>query len=233
VPDVPVPPLVKWCSIPDFSRYEIASDGRVRNAVTGRILRANGSDGSVVLSRDSIPYIYKPGQGAPRQIQTGTRPGRQPYHKPLGLTRGIRKPDAFYTVYCLIDPRDFTPLYVGRTKSPRGRHADHLTPSGWTLQSDAYIAKMKELRALNLLPYFGVLEETTDRFREGFHITALRALGYELTNRNTLTGYTPDYVTPNPPAKKPPVPVRMSPAERKALSASTRANLSWNQKDAA
>ncbi len=105
-------------------------------------------DGAVALCRDGRPY-----HRSVRRLMTGkSSAGRPPLHGFLGLTRRMpSKPDAFYTVYCLIDPRDFRPFYVGRTKNPRWRYADHLSPASWAKSgSDKYLAKMQELRALGL-----------------------------------------------------------------------------------
>jgi hypothetical protein len=96
------------------------------------------------------------------------------------MPKNIR-PDS-YTIYALIDPRDFTPFYVGRTKSPAVRHVTHLSPSKWVRQGGRYGEKMQELRKAGLCPYFGVLEITEDPSREGHHIAHLKQLGYDLVN---------------------------------------------------
>jgi hypothetical protein len=95
--------------------------------------------------------------------------------------------DPFYTIYALIDPRDFTPFYVGCTRFPKRRYTNHLAPRRWEIFGGAYESKMKMIQAAGLRPYFGVLETTTDATREIWHIREITRLGFTLVNRR-VTG---------------------------------------------
>jgi hypothetical protein len=110
----------------------------------------------------------------------------------LEIFRGMM--DRMFTIYALIDPRGFTPFYVGCTRNPVGRRRDHQKPSIWTVHRGEYGPRMRELRTAGLRPYFGVLEVTEDRSREEFHIREMARLGFPLVNRHKAgkgnTGYT-------------------------------------------
>jgi hypothetical protein len=102
--------------------------------------------------------------------------------------------DQMFTIYALIDPRDFSPFYVGCTRDPEARSQNHQMPSAWAKHGAKYGPKMQELRAAKLRPYFGILEVTADRSREEFHIREMARLGFPLVNKHKTGKRSKGYV---------------------------------------
>jgi hypothetical protein len=235
----------EWQSVPEFPKYEVSEDGRVRNVMTGVTLKPK--NGWVNLRRDGEGHAHKvsrlvnDARGVPTisliegeawariegfphavsnlgrviNIKTGRvlesthgqahlrcgmlkttrnvrvavarafggcvpKKGNYKHGMGLGLVKGT--PDTFWTIYALIDPRNFSPFYVGVTRFPQQRLAAHLCPSTWAKHGGEYERRMQELKAASLRPYFGVLETTNDRRREAWHIAETQRLGFGLAN---------------------------------------------------
>lgn len=94
----------------------------------------------------------------------------------------------FYTVYALIDPRDYTIRYIGITNDVYDRFAQHLRPDGTNPEKDAWIA---ELRAANVMLIMKTLETVGTveqaRERETHWIHHHRFLGTHLYNLQVPT----------------------------------------------
>lgn len=110
-----------------------------------------------------------------------------------------------YTIYALIDPRDSSPFYVGRTRHLAARIRAHHTPSEWAGYGAEYGLKMQELRDADIRAVAQVLEITKDWSREEFHIKEMIRRGFTLVNT---------YKT----STRPPKPVRLRATSRRAAN---------------
>jgi len=88
-----------------------------------------------------------------------------------------------YTIYALIDPRDYTVHYVGQTTDVYKRFSDHINGNGGNFIKTGWIA---ELRALNKMVIMETLEEVENHEhaiqREAYWIKHFRALSEPLAN---------------------------------------------------
>lgn len=88
-----------------------------------------------------------------------------------------------YTIYALIDPRDYTVHYVGQTTDVYKRFSDHVNGNSGNFIKTGWIA---ELRALNKMVIMETLEEVGSHEqaleRETYWIKHFRALSEPLTN---------------------------------------------------
>lgn len=92
-----------------------------------------------------------------------------------------------YTIYTLIDPRDYQPRYVGITKDVYERFVRHIRCDGDNPAKDAWI---QELRALNQMVIMQVVGTTHTREealrRETEWIHAYHTSGYQLFNKEKM-----------------------------------------------
>lgn len=89
-----------------------------------------------------------------------------------------------YYIYALIDPRDGTAFYIGKTTNPAARMWKHRGLSGIT-ENAAKKDRVRELLGLSLVPQMQILEEVSWRQssqREIFWIREYASLGHHLTN---------------------------------------------------
>ena len=94
-----------------------------------------------------------------------------------------------YTIYGLVDYRDGKFFYVGRTKNLLRRLYQHSAPSLWQRMTHKRLAdrlfdirRSKGRRGNITEPILAILEETTDKKREDYHIRRLEKMGHELVN---------------------------------------------------
>ena len=170
-----------WEKVPDFP-YAVSTLGRVMRVKSGRILPVK--NGWVTLCRGGRVFKYKVGGLPQPQRRTGRR-GNFKHGLTVGIPKG--KPDPFFTIYALIDPRDFSPFYIGCTKYRNGdtRLTSH-PRRGQSTAGDTQ--KMRDVCAAGLRPYFGVLETTNDANREAWHIRETARLGFMLVNDKLAPG---------------------------------------------
>lgn len=94
-----------------------------------------------------------------------------------------------YDIYILIDPRNGTVRYVGRTTDPETRYRQHLNCDGNNTEKNTWI---RELREQDLRPQMLILETIKGRAyskeREAHVIHAYIKAGAPLTNRDYVIG---------------------------------------------
>ncbi len=95
------------------------------------------------------------------------------------------------SIYALVDPRDDTVHYIGLSKNPAKRYAQHLTPRQ---RNQAKREWIQELLASQLLPKLLILEEglsaETAFQREAYWTIHYARAKHPLTNlEKTRTGY--------------------------------------------
>jgi predicted GIY-YIG superfamily endonuclease len=94
-------------------------------------------------------------------------------------------------VYAMVDPRDDLEFYVGRTQDIYQRFMQHLRCEG---KNDAKNARIRELKALHLLPIMKTLEVIGDAAlaaeKEAYWIRHFRSLGRILANDVVYTEYS-------------------------------------------
>ncbi len=88
-----------------------------------------------------------------------------------------------YTVYALIDPRDYAIRYVGITDDVYARFAQHVYCDGTNLQKDVWITELKACQAMLIMKTLETVETVEQaREREKHWIHHYRFLNAELLN---------------------------------------------------
>ena len=89
-----------------------------------------------------------------------------------------------YTVYALIDPRDYAVCYIGITNDVYKRFAQHLSCDGCNLAKDVWIAELKQEDVMLIMKTLEKVETVEQaKERETFWIHHYRFLGVSLFNQ--------------------------------------------------
>ena len=96
------------------------------------------------------------------------------------------KKQTYYTIYMLVDPRDFKPFYIGQTSNIKLRYyKQHWNPEPSDKSDRA--KKIREILAIGRKPNLVILERTTRKvsalMREMYWIEVFKSRGATLKNR--------------------------------------------------
>lgn len=92
--------------------------------------------------------------------------------------------DKPYTVYALIDPRNYAIRYIGITNDVYSRFMQHLRCDGVNTEKDEWIAELKQVQEMLIMKTLEVVEsERKARERETFWIHHHQFLGASLLNQ--------------------------------------------------
>lgn len=101
-----------------------------------------------------------------------------------------------YTVYALIDPRDYAVCYIGITNDVYERFFQHLRCDGTNPVKDAWITELRQANVLLIMKTLEVVEDAEKaRERETFWIHHYQFLGVRLYNQAIPSIRLPKRVT--------------------------------------
>lgn len=112
-----------------------------------------------------------------------------------------------YTIYALIDPRDYTVRYIGITDDVYQRFKEHLRCDGYNPGKDAWIEELKQANVMLIMKTLEVVETVDQaRERETHWIHYHRFLGIPLFNLVIPTIRIPSTPRTRKPRSKPTTP---------------------------